>query len=525
MEEARGSSGGAGGGGRPAGRVSFFDQQVRHRRAARRWSALWGAGVVLIGAPLSALLTPLVFLVVVLAVRAADLVLPVPEAAYAALRAVVRIGPEALALLDLDRLTPAIVIARLPGLAALLLPGLGAALLLWLALRTVLRRDGAGGLLEALGARESRPDDPEERQLVNLVEEMAIAAGAPAPRVLLLDRADPNAAAVGSSPADAVLIVHRGVLDRLDRDRTQALIGHLVAAVAAGDLGLSLSALAVDRTIGLLLTAGDALFTWSPSAWRDLGRVVRWALPGGRDEPAHALAELLERDLMSIRDDGLFPVGEEKPTRWRRALDRWPFLHVILLPFLPLFLLLFFVRAEIHFLRFLLVDPLVTLVLRARCHLADAGAVRLTRYPDALAGALERLRGEATAPPGGGRLDHLFVIGPEREAGSGSAGAGGAERSRLIAPHPPVRKRLRRLAAMGAAADRGEAPAAAAGRRAGRRLRGGPVAWLAMLVLVPLLLLAGYLLAVLVAFFFLAAAALALLVALGGLALVGKLLP
>lgn len=502
-------------------RTTFFDEQARRRRAAQRWSLLWAAGVVLIGAPLAALLTPLVYLAAALVVRAADLVLPVPEAVYGLFHQVVRWVSGVLALADVEHVSLPVVAERLPGVVAVLVPGLVAGLGVWLSLRALFLRAGAGGVIEALGGREPRPDDPEERQLVHLVEEMAIAAGCPVPRVRLLDRPDPNAAVVGATPADAVLVVQRGALDRLDRGQTQALIGHRMAAVAAGDLALTTSALAVYQTIGLLLTACDALLSWSPSAWRDLARVVRWAVPGGREEPAYAVAALLDSSPMELRKDGLFPVDDDgEPTRWQRALERWPWLHLVLVPFIPFYLLLFFIRAEIHFLRALLVDPLVMLVLRARCYLADAGAVRLTRYPDAVAAALSRLRGEVEPPPGGGRLDSLFVIGPESEPGTPRTKRG--DWGGIVAPHPSVAKRLKRLEAMGAAVAGGVDPAAAARRSADRR--SGPIAWLAMLVVIPMLLVAGYLLLMLVAFFFLAAAGLAVLVALGGMMLVERLL-
>ena len=59
------------------------------------------------------------------------------------------------------------------------------------------------------------PDDVEERQLVNLVEEMALAAGVPPPRVRLVDADDANAAVVGRSVDDATLVVPRGLLTEL----------------------------------------------------------------------------------------------------------------------------------------------------------------------------------------------------------------------------------------------------------------------------------------------------------------------
>src|SRR5205814_1135257 len=63
-----------------------------------------------------------------------------------------------------------------------LVPGIVAMLLIFPVIRTLFRRAGVGGALLALGAREPRLGDLEEHQLVNVVEEMALAAGLPPPR-------------------------------------------------------------------------------------------------------------------------------------------------------------------------------------------------------------------------------------------------------------------------------------------------------------------------------------------------------
>ena len=109
-------------------------------------------------------------------------------------------------------------------------------LLAWLGARALFLGAGVESLLRSLGAREPRPGDLEERQLQNLVEEMAIAAGVRPPRVAILDGAAANAGAVGSGPDDATLIVSRRLLDELDRDQSQGIIAQLVGSVGNGDL-------------------------------------------------------------------------------------------------------------------------------------------------------------------------------------------------------------------------------------------------------------------------------------------------
>ena len=127
--------------------------------------------------------------------------------------------------------------AALLGAVCLLVPGILAMLALWALLRRLFSGAGVGGLVIGLGAREPDLTDLEERQLVNVVEEMAIAAGLPAPRVMLLDGQIANAAVVGSAPEDAVVVVSRRLLDEMDRDETQGILAHQIASIGNGDLG------------------------------------------------------------------------------------------------------------------------------------------------------------------------------------------------------------------------------------------------------------------------------------------------
>ena len=55
---------------------------------------------------------------------------------------------------------------------------------------------------------------------------------------MLLDGEVANAAVVGSSPADAVVVVSRRLLDEMDRDETQGVLAHLIASIGNGDLGV-----------------------------------------------------------------------------------------------------------------------------------------------------------------------------------------------------------------------------------------------------------------------------------------------
>jgi Zn-dependent protease with chaperone function len=99
------------------------------------------------------------------------------------------------------------------------------------AVRWVLGAASLGAIESTAGLRPVNPADLEERQLANIVSEMAIAGGVPEPRVLLMEGDVVNAGAAGKGPC--TVFVSRRLLDHLDRDET---LGHLLASIANGDL-------------------------------------------------------------------------------------------------------------------------------------------------------------------------------------------------------------------------------------------------------------------------------------------------
>ncbi len=109
----------------------------------------------------------------------------------------------------------------------------------------------AGGsvIAQEMGGRLLLSDmaHPEERQLLNVVEEMAIAAGISVPAVYVMDGEQGiNAFAAGFTPNDAVIGVTRGTLEQLSRDELQGVIGHEFSHILNGDMRLNI------RLIGLL---------------------------------------------------------------------------------------------------------------------------------------------------------------------------------------------------------------------------------------------------------------------------------
>lgn len=95
---------------------------------------------------------------------------------------------------------------------------------------------GGGRLvMTSLCAEPLRPQNPEHRQLANIVDEMAIAAGVPVPQLFVIPDPSPNALAAGRDPAHAMIGVTEGALQLLDREETQGVIAHEMAHIANRD--------------------------------------------------------------------------------------------------------------------------------------------------------------------------------------------------------------------------------------------------------------------------------------------------
>ena len=135
----------------------------------------------------------------------------------------------------------------------------------WLSFRT-----GGAAVAESVGGRRIEPGraTPEERQLLNVVEEMAIASGVPMPAVYVLDQETGiNAFAAGLTTSDAVVAVTRGTLQKLNRDELQGVIGHEFSHILNGDMSLNVKLTAL--LFGILVIGL-------------MGRGVLWSMRGMR---------------------------------------------------------------------------------------------------------------------------------------------------------------------------------------------------------------------------------------------------
>ena len=115
---------------------------------------------------------------------------------------------------------------------------------------------GDRALLRSLMAQPINETDREQRQLANVVREISIAAGIPAPDVYLIPDRAPNALATGRSPQHASLAFTAGALALLDREETQGVVAHEIAHIASGDT-------TVLMMVSILFGSAIMLADWS----------------------------------------------------------------------------------------------------------------------------------------------------------------------------------------------------------------------------------------------------------------------
>ncbi len=104
------------------------------------------------------------------------------------------------------------------------------------------------------GAHQLDVANPGEahRQLVNVVTEMSLAGGLPMPRVWIIDDSAPNAFATGRDPKHASVAVTTGLLDKLDREELQGVIGHEMSHIGNYDIRFTLLVGVLVGAIALL---------------------------------------------------------------------------------------------------------------------------------------------------------------------------------------------------------------------------------------------------------------------------------
>jgi Zn-dependent protease with chaperone function len=388
---------------------TFFHAQKRNRRATWRMSALTVFAAFVMGIPLTLVLTPLLYAVTLFAAEVFNrFIAPLPPEFWQAANNLAQFGARIadFVLQQRGTLDPQEMAL---GLLLILGPGMALAFALWTGMLLLFRHGGVGGTLASMKAREPNQADLKELQLADVVQEMAIAAGLPAPRVMLIDSPGANAAAVGTSAEDARIVLSRRLLDDLDRDELQALLAHLIASIGNGDLSIAFKVTSVFETCGLILTIINAPFGKNSRA--ALWRLIRYSLTGGsalkKAADAEEVADLLGDTLDTQNSDIDRFFNQHNPGLIRKAL------RLCLFPFQ-----FTNIAVELTLWCFLnaLLGPCMALLWRTRRYLADAGAVEFTRNPDALARALQRLSEDTTTIEGGAWASHLFVVNPQGDS-------------------------------------------------------------------------------------------------------------
>ena len=382
----------------------FFAAQRRNRRATWRISALCAVAIAVAGIPLTLIVTPLLYAGFMAGAAVVDYFTPLSPSFWRQVDDLTRVAGTAGDFLFNHR--PADPQVLTLAAIAFLGPGILLAIGIWTGVFALLKRGGVGGTLMTLGARAPNRSDAGEMQLDDVVQEMALAARMePLPRVFVIDTGGANAAAIGTSAADAHLIVSRGLIENLRREEMQGAIAHLLASIGNGDLRIAFRITSVFETLGLMVTMLNAPF--GPHARATLGRIVHFALRRDRADSAaeaEAIATMLAAGI-TMESDDIFRLFDSPP---RRGIVGKA-LNALLLPF-------FFTNAAIQltlwFLSVAMLGPSFALLWRTRKYLADATSVQLTRNPDALASALEKLKEQSSGLGIRTATPYLFIVSP-----------------------------------------------------------------------------------------------------------------
>ncbi len=246
-----------------------------------------------------------------------------------------------------------------------------------------LRSGGGESVARMLGGKLIQPHtgDMDERKVMNVVEEMALASGTPVPPVYLMENEKGiNAFAAGYSPDKAVIGVTRGAIEKLTRDELQGVIAHEFSHILNGDMRMNIRLMGV--IFGLIAIAV-------------IGRVV-------------------------------FHSAIYSGSSRRRSDDKGGLALIVI----GLALM------AIGGLGVLFGQLIQAAVSRQREYLADASAVQFTRNPDSIGGALKRIGGFSSHVSDGhaSEISHMWI------ASEASSWIGGP-----FATHPPIHERIRRV--------------------------------------------------------------------------------
>jgi len=463
--------------------IHFLDAQRRNRRRSRRFGVFAVTAVAIAGLPLCVVIAPLLLGGGLIVADVVDLFAPLGGEAWAILHDAIFVGPTLY-----RKLVGQDTAITWRGLAIIYVaPGALLMVLTWPFVRLLSRRAGVGSLLHRLESRAPDSRRLTEQQMVNVVGEMAVAAGIRTPPVRVIDSDTVNAVAIGLTTNDATILVTTGFLERLDRDERQAVVAHLVGSVGNGDLEIAATIFSVFETWALVAALLETTLSARRRAFvRQFVRLACDAARGRADErEAQAMVDALLVGSGQDVDDFITMVEGIQPTSPLNGC----YIILVQIPIIAVTGLgMVVAREATNLFTVLVLSPWLGAMWRTRRYLADATAVQLTRHPDALASAVRRLDTCNVEVPGGWPVHFLFPVwvAPTDQSAAHFAGAS-TNVARMRVESGP---RLRRLATLGAPADDGHV-------RLAQRIRLAMPSWRELGGLVGLTLLAGGLIAVL----------------------------
>jgi heat shock protein HtpX len=255
----------------------------------------------------------------------------------------------------------------------------------------------AGDSLVLAVSQAREVDEAQAPKLLNVVREMSIAANIPMPKVYIIDDTAPNAFATGRDPQHASVAITTGLLEKLDREELQGVIGHELSHVRNLDIRFSL---VVAVMVGVIAVLADFF--------------LRFTFWGGA------------RSRGSDRDGG-----------GGNAAQAIIFIVAIVLAILAPLISRFIQLA----------------VSRQREYLADASSVELTRNPYGLERALAKISSDQEVLEVANRgTQHLYFTNPIKKLEARSSG--------LMSTHPAIIERINRLRQLTGEGPLGSAEAA-----------------------------------------------------------------
>ena len=403
-----------------AERESFFAAIARHRRSSLRVSVASHLCAACLALVVAILMSPLFYGIIGLALDVANYVVSTPDLIKTITDTIGEVidHPERVTLARGIYLG---AIGAIPGLA-----------LMALATRTLGRvmREAMTREASDFHARAPVQTQLAEQRFANVVQEMALAAALSAPRVLVTDSDAVNAAAFGPSNGEATIVVTTGLLASVNRAELQAIAAHLVGSIADGDMEIGTRVATVLGLFGLTARLSGSFA--DRDAAKRFTRLLRASIRHGASTSDGELALTLTNP---------FEDAESKPQTAVDEPGKVPWRTIAWMPLVgPLVISGFFGGVISSF----VLGPLLSLTWRRRKYLADATAVRLTRNPDALASALEKMRGAAVSGAFNAWTSHMCVV-PDTALRSRSLFSGSS-----VAMSPPLERRLRALGRMGA---------------------------------------------------------------------------